>query len=127
MSQNSNNGCNSWEMDVANNSPCCQRCKQSTVVRVSHTEKNPLREFYSCKDCKLFNGWCDEINFKPIHLKQQLHRYEQKIEEMTANMDKMSKKMDEICIKMNRIRQFIYVCLALAFIFLSFLSREIYI
>jgi hypothetical protein len=93
MSQNSSGS--GWMSDAANSCPRCQNCNKYTVLRVSGTKKNPGREFYTCTYCKHWNGWCDEIHFKPIHLKQ-------KTEEIMAKLDEMSNKMDEIS-KMNEM------------------------
>jgi multidrug efflux pump subunit AcrB len=53
-------------------------------VTASTREKNKHRQFYACGCTRtdIFRAWCDEINFKLIHLKHQFYRHEENMEDM---------------------------------------------
>jgi hypothetical protein len=99
MSQNSSSS--GWVSDATNSYPRCQNCNKCTVLRVSGTKKNLGREFYTCTYCKHWNGWCDEIHFKPIHLKQKTEEMITKLDEMINKIDEMS-KMNQMTKKLER-------------------------
>jgi len=41
--------------------PVCDNCEgQEFETKISHSEKNPNRAFYSCSDCANFCGWVDQ-------------------------------------------------------------------
>ncbi|XP_028106412.1 zinc finger matrin-type protein 2-like isoform X2 [Camellia sinensis] len=52
----------------------CRRCNKKATIRISETDRNKNKLFYSCNDCGGFVGWCLSIN--PEYRGHQIPREE---------------------------------------------------
>ncbi|CAL5330112.1 unnamed protein product [Camellia sinensis] len=52
----------------------CRRCNKKATIRISETDRNKNKLFYSCNDCGCFVGWCLPIN--PEYRGHQIPREE---------------------------------------------------
>ncbi|GMP91815.1 hypothetical protein CsSME_00042329 [Camellia sinensis var. sinensis] len=60
MSSSTVNGSSSDRLMYLNKN--CPRCNKKATIRISETDRNKNKLFYSCNDCGSFIGWCVPMN-----------------------------------------------------------------
>ncbi|XP_028111346.1 uncharacterized protein LOC114309741 [Camellia sinensis] len=107
MLSSSVNGSNSNRLTYVNNN--CWRCNKKVTTRISKTDRNKNKLFYSCNDFGGFVGWCLPMNSecKGHEIPREVPTVGEQVRCITEQLRAMT---EQLRIHSTKMQKFIYIC-----------------